>query len=164
MLNATSRVLCAAIAVTLVMLAARADAGVISGVYTSRNGAPLANRQLHFENHISGDMFLTRTGVDGSFSSDLPPGTYDLRAERGLVLKSKIRVESTNLSIGRVNDGAPFDVRRPFERQGIGPALVDTEAPATAHIEKPGSAPPQAPAPSSAQSTASSTAAASGGP
>jgi hypothetical protein len=155
MLNDASRVVCAAIAVTLVVLVARADAGVVSGVYTSRGGTPLADRQLHFENRISGDMFLTRTGVDGSFSSDLPPGTYDLRAERGLVLKSKIRVEGPDFSIGHVNDGASFDVRRPFERQGIGPALVETDAPATAHVEKPGSGPAPAPVPPPVQSTAS---------
>ena len=136
MLNAASRVVCAAIAGALVLLSARADAAMVSGVYTSRGGKPLADHQLHFENRIAGDMYLTRTGYDGSFSSDLPPGTYDLRAERGLIVRPGIRVERADLNLGRVADGAPYDVRRPFERQGIGPALVETEAPATAHLEK----------------------------
>jgi hypothetical protein len=137
MSNAASRVLSTAIAVALVVLAARADAAVVSGVYTSRGGAPLAGSQLHFENRISGDIYLARTGSDGSFSSDLPPGTYDLRAERGLIVKAKIVVDGNEVSVGRVTDGAPLDVRRPFEREGIGPALLDSSAPATAHLAQP---------------------------
>jgi hypothetical protein len=135
MSNAAKHVIRVATALALVVVAARANAAVVSGVYTSPGGTPLGDHQLHFENRISGDMYLTRTGGDGSFASDLPPGIYDLRAERGLIVKSGIRVGGPDLSVGRVTDGAPFDVRRPFERQGIGPAIVDTEAPATAHLE-----------------------------
>lgn len=149
MRNAASRVLCAAIAGAMVLCFSRADAAEVSGIYTSRGGKPIADHQLHFQNHIAGDMYLTKTGADGSFSTDLPPGTYDLRAERGLIVRPGIRVESTALNVGRVADGAPYDVRRPFERQGIGPALVQTDAPATAHLEKSG-APPAAPAPTPA--------------
>jgi hypothetical protein len=138
MSNAASRVFRAAIAGTLIVLAARTDAAMVSGTYTSPAGQPLADHQLHFENRVSGDMFLVRTGSDGAFASDLPPGTYDLRAERGLVVRPGIRVDKpdANLNVGRVSEGAPYDVRRPFERQGIGPALLDSEAPATAHLEK----------------------------
>jgi hypothetical protein len=141
MLNVAKGVLSAAMAAALIVLAARADAAVVSGVYTSRGGAPLGDHQLHFENRISGDMYLTRTGSDGSFSADLPPGTYDLRAERGLIVKSKIVVGASELNVGHITDGAPLDVRRPFERQGIGPALVDSDAPATAHLDKAATAP-----------------------
>jgi len=148
--NAASRALCAAIALALVLCAARIEAAMVSGVYTSAGGKPLADHQLHFENRISGDMYLIRTGDDGSFSSDLPPGTYDLRAERGLVVRPGIRVDGPDLNVGRVSEGAPFDVRRPFEREGIGPTLLDTAAPATAHLEKP----PAAASPSSAPSPA----------
>ncbi len=152
MLNAASRVLCAIVAGALVLLSAHAEAATVSGIYTTPHGKPLADRQLHFQNRISGDMYLTRTGADGSFASDLPPGTYDLRAERGLVVRPGIRVEVTglDLNVGRVSEGAPLDVRRPFQRQGIGPALVDTAAPATAHVEHPASAPAPASAPSPA--------------
>jgi hypothetical protein len=154
MSNGAQRVLSAAIAVALIVVAASANAGVVSGVYTSPGGTPLGGHQLHFENRISGDIFLVRTAGDGSFSSDLPRGVYDLRAERGLVLKSGIRVDGPDLSVGHVTDGAPLDVRRPFERQGIGPAIVDTEAPATAHLAKPSTAAAPANAASPAQSTA----------
>jgi hypothetical protein len=139
MLNSASRVFCAAIAGALILMTARAEATMVSGVFVTREGGkPLGDHQLHFENRISGDIFLARTGSDGAFSSDLPAGTYDLRAERGLVVKSKIVVGDSELNVGRVTDGAPFDVRRPFEREGIGPAILDTEAPATAHLEKHG--------------------------
>jgi hypothetical protein len=136
MFNAASRCLCAVSVVALLTVAARADAAVVSGIYTSRSGQVLPGHQLHFENRISRDMYLTRTGDDGSFASDLPPGTYDLRGERGLIVRPGIRVEGPDLNVGRVSDGAPFDVRRPFEREGVGPTLLDSAAPATAHLEK----------------------------
>ncbi len=154
MLKSASRVFCAAIAGALMLVAARAEATMVSGVYVAREGGKaLADHQLHFENRISRDIFLARTGNDGSFASDLPPGTYDLRAERGLIVKSKIVVGDSELNVGRVTDGAPFDVRRPFEREGIGPTILDTAAPATAHLEK-----ETAPMPSSAASPAQSAA------
>jgi len=109
-------------------------AATASGVFTSESGTPLAEHQLHFENRVSGDIYLARTGADGSFSTELPPGLYDLRAERGLVVKAGVIVGQDDVEVGHVTSGAPFDVRRPFEREGIGPALVQTEAPATAHV------------------------------
>lgn len=165
MLNSVSRFLCAAIAAGLMLSLVPADAAMVSGVYTNYGGKPLPDHQLHFENRISGDMYLTRTGTDGSFSSDLPPGTYDLRGERGPVVRPGIRVEadSSPLDVGRVSEGAPFDFRRPFEREGIGPTIMNIEAPATAHLEKesvataPSSAPspalPAAPAPAAGKVT-----------
>jgi hypothetical protein len=150
MLKAASRILGAALAAALILFAAHAEAAMVSGVYTSFAGKPLADHQLHFENRISGDIYLTHTGDDGSFASDLPPGTYDLRAERGLVVRPGIRVDGPEeQNVGRVSDGAPFDVRRPFEREGINRPLLETEAPATAHLEKQHLAP--APASSAAE-------------
>jgi len=136
MSNAVRRILSAAILVATIAMAAYADASIVSGVYTNRGGAPLSDHQLHFQNRVSGDMYLTRSGGDGSFSADLPPGIYDLRAERGLVIRSGIVVGPTPVSVGRVNDGELMSdvLREPFERQGIAPALVDVAAPATAHV------------------------------
>jgi hypothetical protein len=161
MSNAASRILSAALALAVVFMAARADAAMVSGVYTNRSGTPLADHQLHFENKISGDMYLTRTDTDGSFSSELPPGSYDLRAERGVVLKSGIRVDAGDLNLGRVPQDSSFDLRRPFQREGVGPSLVDSGAPATAHL-----ATKQEPNPptSAAQSNASTTGPAGAGP
>lgn len=142
-----------AIALFLIAPASRADAGTVSGRLFNRNGAPLADRQVHFENRVSGDIYLARTNSDGSFSAEVPPGIYDLRAERGLVVKSHIVVGGADFSVGQVFEGAPLDVRRPFEREGIGPSLVDTGAPATAHLHA--AAPAASPAAAPSQATAS---------
>ena len=137
MSNAAGRIFRTAMILTLMIgLAARAEAGVVSGVYATHAGKPLPEHQLHFQNRISGDMYLARSGADGSFSADLPPGVYDLRAERGLVLKSHIVVGDTEVNLGHVSEGHMISdlVRRPFQRQGVAPALVDSAAPATAHV------------------------------
>lgn len=151
MSDAARSIFSATIAAAIVLLAARADAAMVSGVYTNSSGNPLTDHQLHFENRISGDMFLVRSAGDGSFSSDLPPGTYDLRGERGMVLSKEIRVTGAPLNLGRVSEKAALDLRRPLEREGIGPSLIDTSAPATAHLTPP--APEAQPAP--VRSTAS---------
>ena len=137
MVKVSRGLLGAAIAVAVTFTAAISEAAIVSGVYTSSGGAALADRQLHFENRVSGDIYLARTGADGSFASDLPPGIYDLRAERGLVVKSGVVIDGTavEMNIGRIREGAPLDVRRPFEREGVGPSIVDTGAPATAHLD-----------------------------
>jgi hypothetical protein len=134
MWNAAGRVFSTAIAAALLLGAARADAAMVSGVYAGRDKSP-AGHQLHFDNLVSGDIFLTRTGSDGSFAADLPPGSYDLRAEHGLVVVSKIVVRDQGTNLGRVGSLKPLEmIWRPFEGQGVGPALVNTSAPATAHV------------------------------
>jgi hypothetical protein len=128
--------------------AAPSNAAIVNGVYTSTTGTPLASHQLHFENRISADIYLTHTGADGSFSSELPPGIYDLRAEHGLIIKKGIKVDRDNVSIGRVDEGAPLDARRPFEWEAVAPPILSIEAPATAHADKLIAAPAQSPNPS----------------
>jgi len=107
----------------------------VNGIFVYRGGAPADNRQLHFQNRASGDMFVAPTDAKGEFAAYLPPGIYDLRAERGLVLKSKILVVGNDdFSIGTVEAGAPLDVRKPFERQSVVPPIVQSAAPATANM------------------------------
>ena len=72
MLKAASRIL-VALAGALILFAARAEAAMVSGVYTSPTGKPLAAHQLHFENRISGDIYLTHTGDDGSSPATCRP-------------------------------------------------------------------------------------------
>lgn len=132
--KAAGYALAVALASMLFAPIARANAGTVSGIYSDRKGTPLSDHQLHFENRISGDIFLARTGSDGSFSTDLPPGSYDLRAERGLVLYQNLLVEYGAMNLGQVHDGAPLDLRRPFQREGIAPSMVESGAPATAHL------------------------------
>jgi hypothetical protein len=61
------------------------------------------------------------------------------------------------VSVGRVTNGGPLDVLwRLFERQGIAPSLVDTDAPATAHLGKlPAAAPSSVPTATQASASGS---------
>jgi hypothetical protein len=111
-----------------------AGAANVSGTMLYRDGKPAERRQLHYENRITNDIFVAPTTPDGSFTADLPPGIYDLRAERGVVLASKIRVGNDDVNVGHVIEPAPLDMRRPFEREGVAEAIVDSPAPATANI------------------------------
>lgn len=112
-----------------------ADAALVTGSFVYRGGRPANQRQLHFENRVSHDMFIAATGSDGTYSVDLPPGVYDLRAERGVILKSGIVVAGNEpIDAGQSVEPAPLDIRRPFEHEGIGENIVQTEAPATANL------------------------------
>jgi hypothetical protein len=111
-----------------------AGAANVSGVMTYRDGKPADRRQLHYENRVTNDIFVAPTKPDGSFTADLPPGVYDLRAERGVILASKIRVDTADVNVGHVVEPAPLDVRRPFEHEGVAEALVDSPAPATSNV------------------------------
>lgn len=107
----------------------------VTGSFVYRDGTPADNRQLHFQNRATQDLFVAPTDSKGEFEAHLPPGIYDLRAERGVILKRKIIVGSTDMSVGRVVEPAPLDVHRPFQRQGVAEAIVDTPAPATANMK-----------------------------
>jgi hypothetical protein len=124
-----------ALSILAAAIAVPANAAVVTGSFVYRGGRPANQRQLHFENRVSHDMFIAPTGNDGTYSVDLPPGVYDLRAERGLVLKSGVVVAGEQpIDVGQAMEPAPLDVRRPFEREGVGEAIVQTEAPATANL------------------------------
>jgi hypothetical protein len=99
-----------------------------------RDGRPAARRQLHYENSITSDIYVAATKPDGSFTADLPPGWYDLRAERGVVLASKIRVDKEDVNVGHVVEPAPLDIRRPFEHEGVADTIIYSPAPATANV------------------------------
>ena len=111
-----------------------AGAANVSGLMLYRDGKPADKRQLHYENRVTSDIFVAPTKPDGSFTADLPPGFYDLRAERGLVLASKIRVDTADINVGHVVEPAPLDVRRLFQRQGVADTIVVSPAPATSNV------------------------------
>jgi hypothetical protein len=111
-----------------------AGAANVSGMMSYRDGKPAERRQLHYENEVTSDIFVAPTKPDGSFTADLPPGFYDLRAERGLVLIGRIRVDSDDINVGHVLEPAPLDVRRPFEREGVAETVVESPAPATSNV------------------------------
>ena len=108
----------------------------VSGTFVYWDGKPMENRQLHFQNRASGDMFVAPTDNQGDFAAYLPPGLYDLRAERGVILKAKILVVGDkDFDIGRVVEPAPTDPRRLLDRQGVAEAIVQSPAPATANMK-----------------------------
>ncbi|MGD0670875.1 MAG: hypothetical protein ABSB13_02285 [Candidatus Binatus sp.] len=111
-----------------------AGAANVSGLMSYPNGKPAEHRWLHYENRVTSDIYIAPTTPDGSFTADLPPGLYDLRAERGVILASKIRVDSQDVYIGHVVEPAPLDVRRPFESEGVAESIVESAAPATANL------------------------------
>lgn len=114
--------------------AANAEAGRVSGVLTTYQGQPDGRRDLHFENCITHDNFLAPTHTDGSFAQSLPPGCYNLRAERGAILKSSIQVGEAPVSLGQVSDLAPLAPARLWDLQSLFPTLLYSPAPSTAFV------------------------------
>ena len=111
-----------------------AGAANVSGVMSYRNGKAADKRQLHYENRTTSDIYVAPTNPDGSFTADLPPGVYDLRAERGVIIASKIHVGDQDINIGHVVEPPLFDPLRPFQREGVAESIVDNAAPATANL------------------------------
>ncbi|HYL59091.1 MAG TPA: hypothetical protein VEU51_09480 [Candidatus Acidoferrales bacterium] len=124
----------AGLAICFAVSALTASAANVSGMMSYRNGAPADKRQLHYENRVTGDMYVAPTNPDGTFKANLPPGLYDLRAERGVILARKIRVDAADVNIGHVVEPAPLDVHRPFQREGVAEAIVVSPAPSTANL------------------------------
>lgn len=111
-----------------------ARAGRVSGVLLTYQGQPDPSRDLHFENCVTRDIFLAPTHSDGSFAQTLPPGCYNLRAERGAILRSGIRVDDAAVPLGQVSELAPLAPARLFDLQAIFPSLLTSPAPSTAYI------------------------------
>jgi hypothetical protein len=98
------------------------------------HSTPLASRDLHFQNAITGDVYLSPTHPDGSFSASIPPGTYRLRTETGAILLDSIVVERKDIDVGRVSELAPLAPQRLWQFQSIAPARLDAPAPSTAYL------------------------------
>jgi hypothetical protein len=96
--------------------------------------APLASRDLHFENSITLDFYLAPTHSDGSFAVELPPGVYNLRAERGAILARAVAVRDTDVALGKVSELAPYAPARLFELEDIAHSILTSPAPSTAYI------------------------------
>ncbi|HKV54209.1 MAG TPA: hypothetical protein VJN94_06150 [Candidatus Binataceae bacterium] len=113
-------------------LAARVS-GVLTGYETS---TPLVSRDLHFENNVTGDVFLSPTHNDGSFAASLPPGDYSLRSETGAILVRSIPVERgrDQIGLGTVSELAPYAPQRLWQYQAIATSLLTSPAPSTAFI------------------------------
>jgi hypothetical protein len=128
-----SAVLAAAFAIAaLTGMPSRAHAATVSGILVQYEGAPDPNRDLHFENVITHDIYMAPTHQDGSFSQQLPPGTYRLRTEVGAILASDIGVADADVPLGRVSELAPLAPARMFQLQTIAPTILKSPAPSTA--------------------------------
>jgi hypothetical protein len=105
---------------------------VISGKLVTAEGQPAADREIHFENTVSSDVFLTHTGKDGSFSFALPPATYNLREEQGPIVARNVQAWGDEVNLGTVSE--PSGWQRILQYEGIAPALVHSPAPITSNV------------------------------
>ncbi len=130
---ARSSVLTAALAIAaLTGMPSRAHAATVSGILVQYEGAPDPNRDLHFENVITHDIYMAPTHQDGSFSQQLPPGNYRVRTEVGAILASDIGVADADVPLGRVSELAPLAPARLLQLQTIAPTILKSPAPSTA--------------------------------
>ncbi len=110
-----------------------AFAANVSGILTTVDGKAASSRQIHFEDLVTHDLFLIMTDRDGKFSVDLPPGSYDLRSDRGAILGPPIAVDEADLALGNIVQ--PIGWRGLiFRREGVLKGVVTTPAPSTANI------------------------------
>jgi hypothetical protein len=115
-------------------IAIGAQAALISGVLTTADGHPASDRQIHFEDRVSGTLYLVRTTSDGAFSADLPPGFYDLRRESGPVIRAGIAVDESNHDLGKVPESEVNFWSHLFELESLGERVAKSPAPATANL------------------------------
>src|SRR5690348_3817499 len=113
----------------------------VSGVLTTPEAGALAGHELHFQERVSGNLYTVRTKADGSFSTMLPHGVYDLRGMHGAVIVRGVAVGQSPVALGQVHPPHPYDVWRLLERQEVGEAIVRSPAPAAAHVPSIGETP-----------------------
>jgi hypothetical protein len=118
----------------LIAGASRAHAMRVGGTLVNSAGAPIASRDLHFQDNVTQDIYLSPTHQDGSFAASLPPGNYRLRNETGAILIHYIYVSKYDVNIGNVKEGTRTWVKDLFERQAIFPTLLTSPAPSTAYV------------------------------
>ena len=124
-----------AIALALLALALPADAARVSGTMTGyESTTPAAGRELHFENALTHDSYLAPTHSDGTFGTELPPGVYHLRAERGVILRRAITVSNADVALGQVSEAAPYAPWRLCQLQDLAPAQISSPAPSAAYL------------------------------
>ena len=106
----------------------------VGGTLLNGAGTPIASRDLHFQNCVTYDIYLSPTHEDGSFAQQLPPGCYQLRNETGAILIHQIYVSKYDVNIGQVKEGETTWIKDIFERQTVFPTLLTSPAPSTAYV------------------------------
>src|SRR5271155_4244030 len=107
---------------------------VVSGKLLTYEGQPAANQPIHFENIVSGDLFLAQTGQDGIFSFPVPPGEYDLRVEQGPIVVNFIDadIEAEAVTLGTVSE--PPKIQYWLQAEGLAAAMLWSPAPITSNV------------------------------
>ena len=118
----------------------------ISGKLLTDEGQPAGDRQIHFENAVTGDAYLTRTGKDGSFSIAVPPASYNLREESGPIVAGDIQAWTGAVNLGTVSE--PSTLEKFLEGEGVAPALIHNPAPITSNVRPGNPIVPGSPIPS----------------
>ena len=106
----------------------------VGGVLVNGTGQPLGSRDLHFQNCVTYDIYLSPTHEDGSFAAQLPPGCYQLRNETGAIIDHHIYVTKYDVSVGRVHEEPSNPLAGLFEMQSIFPTMLTSPAPSTAYV------------------------------
>jgi hypothetical protein len=104
----------------------------VTGKLLSPAGQPIAGRTIHFENVVTGDTFLTRTGTGGAFSALLPPATYNLREEPGPIVMRNVQALTNPIDLGTVNE--PQSWWDFLEGEKTAPAQIHSPAPITSSV------------------------------
>jgi len=110
-----------------------AFAANVSGVLITVGGKAAPGCQIHFEDRVTHDLFLIMTDRDGKFSVDLPPGSYDLRSDRGAIMGPLIVVDEADIALGSIVQPSGWRGLI-FRREGVLKGVVTTSAPSTANI------------------------------
>jgi hypothetical protein len=117
----------------VLVLAGQARAAIIRATVVDQHGAPVAQHQIHVENHVSGDSFLATTAADGGFAVDVPPGYYDVRDDTGAILYSD--VVATHLATIKLGKITRHNFLWAFLQQEVVAAgIVYSPAPMTAYV------------------------------
>ena len=104
----------------------------ISGKLLTYEGQPAADRQIHFENTVSADAYLTSTGKDGSFSIAVPPAAYNLREEHGPIVAGNVAAWGDPVNLGTVSE--PGGLQHFLQSEGLAPAQIHSPAPVTSDV------------------------------
>ena len=107
---------------------------VVTGVLAAPDEGSAASRELHFQNRLTGNLYTVRTKADGSFSTMLPKGVFDLRGMHGAVIVAGVVVGQGPVDLGQVRSPGPYNLWRLVQWQHISQAIVSSPAPATAYL------------------------------
>lgn len=126
---------CSALAVVLTLgLPGGAWAARVSGTLIGTPQQPDTGRRFHFQDRITGDIFIVPIGDDGSFALNLPPGKYDLRAQHGVMVWRNIVVGDHDVTLGKFQEHPPNAISRVLAWQSLFPSLLTSPAPSAAYL------------------------------